>query len=115
MGFRELTRMPLRYVSSKSTETTACAKSSTGVAQKKNFLNPLSNAISSFAFSISFFALFTSLIILPALSFTAITALSAILVILCFITLTASSVAFSVAVFTWRSIPDTVVVILSNV
>jgi len=46
--------MPLRYFSSKSTETTACANKSTGVAQKKNFLKPLSNAISSLAFSISF-------------------------------------------------------------
>lgn len=59
MGFRELAIMPLRYFSSKNTETTACANKSTGVSQKKNLLNPLSNAISSFAFSISFSASFT--------------------------------------------------------
>ena len=59
MGFGELARMPLRYVSSKSTEITDCANKSTGVAQKKNFLNPLSKRISSFAFSISFSASFT--------------------------------------------------------
>lgn len=51
--FRELAIMPPLYFSSKSTEMAACASKRMGVAQKKNFLKPLSYLISSFAFSTS--------------------------------------------------------------